>query len=89
MIMRGAFNTNARRLNAMAQPDANGNLIPNYIQEGSVVFSNPKGPASPVPSGSEGPDLSGRHDRLEAAVTAQDRALAAFRAFLIFRLIFP
>jgi hypothetical protein len=28
---------------AMAQPDANGNLIPNYIQEGSVVFSNPKG----------------------------------------------
>ena len=30
---------------AMAQPDANGNLIPNYIQEGSVVFSNPKGRA--------------------------------------------
>jgi len=29
----------------MAQPDANGNLIPNYIQEGSVVFSNPKGRA--------------------------------------------
>jgi hypothetical protein len=28
---------------AMAQPDANGNLIPNYMQEGSVVFSNPKG----------------------------------------------
>jgi hypothetical protein len=28
---------------AMAQPDANGNLIPNYIQEGSVVFSHPKG----------------------------------------------
>jgi hypothetical protein len=30
---------------AMAQPGANGNLIPNYIQEGSVVFSNPKGRA--------------------------------------------
>jgi hypothetical protein len=30
---------------AMGQPDANGNLIPNYIQEGSVVFSNPKGRA--------------------------------------------
>ena len=30
---------------AMAQPDANGNLIPSYIQEGSVVFSNPKGRA--------------------------------------------
>ncbi len=30
---------------AMRQPDANGNLIPNYIQEGSVVFSNPKGRA--------------------------------------------
>jgi hypothetical protein len=30
---------------AMAQPDANGNPIPNYIQEGSVVFSNPKGRA--------------------------------------------
>jgi hypothetical protein len=30
---------------AMAQPDANGNLIRNYIQEGSVVFSNPKGGA--------------------------------------------
>jgi hypothetical protein len=28
---------------AMRQPDANGNLIPNYIQEGSAVFSNPKG----------------------------------------------
>ena len=28
---------------AMRQPDANGNLIPDYIQEGSVVFSNPKG----------------------------------------------
>ena len=28
---------------AMRQPNANGNLIPNYIQEGSVVFSNPKG----------------------------------------------
>jgi hypothetical protein len=32
---------------AMAQPDANGNLIPNYIQEGSVVFSNPRGRAEP------------------------------------------
>jgi hypothetical protein len=31
---------------AMAQPDANGNLIPNYIQEGSVVFSNPKAGSS-------------------------------------------
>jgi hypothetical protein len=30
---------------SMAQPDANGNLIPSYIQEGSVVFSNPKGRA--------------------------------------------
>ncbi len=30
---------------AMRQPDANGSLIPNYIQEGSVVFSNPKGRA--------------------------------------------
>jgi hypothetical protein len=30
---------------AMGQPDANGNLIPSYIQEGSVVFSNPKGRA--------------------------------------------
>jgi hypothetical protein len=30
---------------SMAQPDANGNLIPNYMQEGSVVFSNPKGRA--------------------------------------------
>jgi hypothetical protein len=30
---------------AMGQPHANGNLIPNYIQEGSVVFSNPKGRA--------------------------------------------
>jgi hypothetical protein len=30
---------------AMGQPDANGNLIPNYIQEGSAVFSNPKGRA--------------------------------------------
>jgi len=32
---------------SMSQPDANGNLIPNYIQEGSVVFSNPKGRAEP------------------------------------------
>jgi len=32
---------------SMAQPDANGNLIPNYIQEGSVVFSKPKGRAEP------------------------------------------
>ena len=30
---------------SMAQPDAHGNLIPTYMQEGSVVFSNPKGPA--------------------------------------------
>jgi hypothetical protein len=30
---------------AMGQLDANGNLIPNYMQEGSVVFSNPKGRA--------------------------------------------
>jgi hypothetical protein len=30
---------------AMGQPDANGNLIPSYIQEGSAVVSNPKGPA--------------------------------------------
>ena len=29
----------------MGQPDANGSLIPGYIQEGSVVFSNPKGRA--------------------------------------------
>jgi hypothetical protein len=28
---------------AMGQPDANGNLIPSYIQEGSAVVSNPKG----------------------------------------------
>jgi hypothetical protein len=30
---------------SMSQPDANGNLIPNHVQEGSVVFSNPKGRA--------------------------------------------
>jgi hypothetical protein len=32
---------------AMGQPDANGNLIPSYIQEGSAVFSNPRGRAEP------------------------------------------
>jgi hypothetical protein len=34
---------------SMAQPDANGNLIPSYIQEGSLVFSNPKGRAHRAP----------------------------------------
>ena len=29
----------------MRQPDANGNLIPNYVEEGSAVISNPKGRA--------------------------------------------
>jgi len=29
----------------MRQPDANGNLIPDYMQEGSAVISNPKGRA--------------------------------------------
>jgi len=43
----GACNTNADRLIAMGQPDANGNLIPSYIQEGSAVVSNPKDWAEP------------------------------------------
>ncbi len=30
---------------AMRQPDQDGNLIPAYVQEGGVVFSNPKGKA--------------------------------------------
>jgi hypothetical protein len=30
---------------AMGQPDANGNLIPSYVQEGGAVVSNSKGPA--------------------------------------------
>jgi hypothetical protein len=29
----------------LRKPDANGNLIPSYVQEGGTVFSNPKGRA--------------------------------------------
>ena len=44
---------------AVGQPDANGNLIPNYIQEGRAVFSNPEGPAEPRTARFGGPRLVG------------------------------
>ncbi len=45
LAAQASTTTDIAMLIDMRQPDANGNLIPNYVQEGSAVISNPKGRA--------------------------------------------